>query len=99
MRTWLRTAWLWLCLLVFQHRFYDGSADVAEPWKGATLGWSPKAAVSAVERTASWDVDGWYRDSRAELHRDLDRVEHDLRADLDDLLATVYAWRDSEVLV
>lgn len=65
-------------------------------WKGATPAWSPKASVAAVGGTAAWDVRGWYSESERRTHEELKAVERRLWTGLDELLASVYAWRDAE---
>ena len=98
MRTKLRGLWVLLCGVVFLGQL-PHLTPTRKAWEGATVGWSPKAEVAAVGKSESWDVAGWYQDSQRKTHRDMLRVENRLRKDLDLLLATVYAWRDSEVAV
>lgn len=91
MRTY-RLVWLWLASMVFGHPWLLTWSDHV----GATLGWSPIAAVSSVEQTASWDVRGWYREGQDELHDALDAIEMRLWLGLVEVRETAYQWRDSE---
>lgn len=91
--------WLVLLGIVFTLPFpplmRNPLRERAPVWKGATVGWSPKAAVASVEATGEWDVRGWLTDGASDVHRALDRVERTLWGHLDDLLAEVYLWRDA----
>lgn len=91
MRTY-RLVWLWLASMVFGHPWLLTWSDHV----GATPGWSPIAAVSSVEQTASWDVRGWYREGQDELHDALDAIEMRLWLGLVEVRETAYQWRDSE---
>jgi hypothetical protein len=91
MRTIFRGAFLWLGRL-----FFGLPRQQQETWQGATEGWSPKAAVKAVEGPTGWDVEGWRRAADKELHRALNDVEHTLWSALDELLTRTYEWRDRE---
>lgn len=66
-----------------------------EEFQGATLGWSPRATVAAVDSVAAWDVSGWMDRGQRQLHKRLDGVEARLHSRLDRLLAEVYEWRDA----
>lgn len=83
-----------------------GSLFYGLPWmgdkpirhQGATVGWSPTAETKAVGDAARWDVRGWYEDSQRRTHREMLAVEKRLDDALESLLASVYLWRDSEVM-